>query len=327
MEETSVSNLKAPALGSVGVVIPFKDDATGLRRMLESLYNQTCPAQQIVVVDDGSSQEQAADLDEILNQYQNIELITRAQNGGAAAACNDAIEVISTEYICFLSANDWTLPTYFEQTCALMGANPGVAICISKPHIFYEAKNRFMTANIGLSQHPKCFSPDDAERILRWNYFTVQTNSSIFRSDFVRRVSGMPAELESFADNYLAYQAMLTSGFCYVPAPLAVYVERHAGYSYDFRQNRLKREALTQSFMLAIKDDPVLARLFRAAGICPFIDLKAALFLALRRQYRYYLTTHFLIRSVYVSGWAAVRDIVPNGLRSFIRRSLSRSFR
>ena len=90
----------------VSVVIPTYDRIETLPRALRSVINQTFPDWELIVVDDGSTD----DTDEmILEDYPDIRL-HRQENPGVSSASNVGVALASGEWIAFLDSDDAWLP-------------------------------------------------------------------------------------------------------------------------------------------------------------------------------------------------------------------------
>lgn len=101
---------------SIAVVIPVYNASVYLDYVLESLMTQTVRADEIICVDDGSTDDSAAIIERIQERYPegNLRLIRQA-NSGTAAACNAGVEVVQSDYIIILGSDDILLPTRIEE--------------------------------------------------------------------------------------------------------------------------------------------------------------------------------------------------------------------
>lgn len=96
---------------SVDVVIPSYNSQTYLRQAIESVLQQTYPIKQLIVVDDGSTDETRALINRIKDK--RIKYVYQ-QNQGLSTARNTGIKNASSEYIGFLDADDIWLPKKIE---------------------------------------------------------------------------------------------------------------------------------------------------------------------------------------------------------------------
>ena len=90
----------------VSIIVPVYNVAPYLRQCMDSLINQTYRNLEILCVDDGSTDESGA----ILEQYAKIDariLTIHTPNAGVASARNTALSSASGEYITFVDGDDW----------------------------------------------------------------------------------------------------------------------------------------------------------------------------------------------------------------------------
>jgi glycosyltransferase involved in cell wall biosynthesis/SAM-dependent methyltransferase len=94
-----------------------------LAEAIESVLAQTVPAEEIIVVDDGSTDEPAA----VIGRYPGVKLL-RQENAGLAAARNTGLAAASKRYIAFLEAADRLRPRMLEVTLAQFQRCPECAL-------------------------------------------------------------------------------------------------------------------------------------------------------------------------------------------------------
>ena len=106
----------------ISVVIPCYNGARFLRESLESVRAQTRPPEQVIVVDDGSTDDSA----EIAARTRGVELIRQA-NLGACLARNAGLARATGELLVFHDADDRLLPHALEIGAAALEARPECA--------------------------------------------------------------------------------------------------------------------------------------------------------------------------------------------------------
>ncbi len=89
----------------VSVVIPCYNHGRYLPAAIESVLNQTYAPVEIIVVDDGSTDNTK----EVAHRYPNVKY-TWQKNRGLSASRNTGIKNATGEYITFLDADDWLHP-------------------------------------------------------------------------------------------------------------------------------------------------------------------------------------------------------------------------
>ena len=97
---------------SVAVVIAFHNGSVWIERALKSASEQSHPAKEIIVVDDGSLPGEAAKLQDLKSTY-SFEIVSQA-NRGQSAARNLGVSKATADYICLLDQDDYFLPRHIE---------------------------------------------------------------------------------------------------------------------------------------------------------------------------------------------------------------------
>ncbi|GAB4027772.1 glycosyltransferase family A protein [Spirosoma gilvum] len=112
---------------SVSVVIPVYNAAPYITECLESVLAQTRQPEQILVINDGSTDES---LDRLTPYAQKglIQLKTR-ENRGVAATLNEALDLAEGDVIAFLDADDVWLPNKLHQQITYLQTTPSIDAC------------------------------------------------------------------------------------------------------------------------------------------------------------------------------------------------------
>ncbi len=103
---------------SVSVVIATFNHARFLPAALDSALAQTLAGVEVIVVDDGSTDDTPA----VLSRYARRVRVIRQANRGLAAARNAGLAVARGTYVSFLDADDVVMPTKLAEQMALLEA-------------------------------------------------------------------------------------------------------------------------------------------------------------------------------------------------------------
>jgi glycosyltransferase involved in cell wall biosynthesis len=107
---------------TVSIIIPVYNQAAALLQAVASLLKQTSVPAEIVIVDDGSTDN----LDASLALLRGHMLIVRRTNGGPAAARNTGISLASGDIIGFLDADDSFPPASIEARVRVLYGSPEI---------------------------------------------------------------------------------------------------------------------------------------------------------------------------------------------------------
>ncbi len=118
-----MKNTLEPA--DVSVIIPTFNRSRWVREAVESVLHQTVKPREILVVDDGSTD----DTGEILSGYGDVIRVVRLEeNRGVSAARNRGIEAAACRYVAFLDSDDLWLPRKLEAQMAHVQEHPEIQI-------------------------------------------------------------------------------------------------------------------------------------------------------------------------------------------------------
>jgi glycosyltransferase involved in cell wall biosynthesis len=109
---------------SISVVIPAYNRAIFLPETLKSVFNQSLPPSEVIVVDDGSTD----DTGEVLRAYGSQIRTLRQGNRGVSAARNAGVAMASGELLAFLDADDVWHPRKLERQAALFSDDPQLGL-------------------------------------------------------------------------------------------------------------------------------------------------------------------------------------------------------
>ena len=109
----------------VSVVIPAYNAAAFVRVAVDSVLAQTWPAREIIVVNDGSTDDTAT----VLAEYGEAIRVVSQPNGGLPTARNSGILAARGELVAFLDADDRWLPDKLTLQVELMQSRPEVGFC------------------------------------------------------------------------------------------------------------------------------------------------------------------------------------------------------
>ncbi|MBS0455327.1 MAG: glycosyltransferase family 2 protein [Proteobacteria bacterium] len=101
-----------PPQASVVVVIPFYNGSRFIERSISSVFAQTVPADEVIVVNDGSRAEEREALGELAKRYP-FRIIDK-KNGGQGSARNAGVAASVSNFICFLDQDDFYLENHIE---------------------------------------------------------------------------------------------------------------------------------------------------------------------------------------------------------------------
>jgi len=104
------------------VIIPVYNSAETLARAIASVIEQTWPAHEIIVVNDGSTDNSL----QVANEFASKVRVIQQPNAGVSAARNRGAESATGEWLAFLDADDWYYPDRLRWHAEWIRRDPGL---------------------------------------------------------------------------------------------------------------------------------------------------------------------------------------------------------
>ena len=138
-EEIEQTNRGAPA--AVSVVVPSHNHARFIEATLRSIMQQTLWPANLLVIDDGSSDDSPALIERMLNECPfSCEFVAR-DNRGLCATLNEAFERTRGDYFAYLGSDDLWLPNFLKARVQLLESRPDAVLAYGHTY-FVDEENR-----------------------------------------------------------------------------------------------------------------------------------------------------------------------------------------
>jgi len=254
----------------VSVIIPTYNYGRFLAESIGSARRQTVSDIEIIVVDDGSTDETP----QVLAGISEPRLTTvRTPNGGISAARNRGLDMTTGEYIAFLDADDRWAPNKLERQLAIFESEPGLGLVFTNFSRFNERKTFRKTQfdlMPDLASVPTTPSKagggfilraDTFESLVSLRLFATWPSTVMLRRDLVADLR-FPARSVPSEDQHYMYHvyAMVRAGFITDPV---VELRRHGGNSYTDAADKLEPEIRTLLQLLSEDFTPAQRQVMR----------------------------------------------------------------
>jgi glycosyltransferase involved in cell wall biosynthesis len=223
-EQTTVRAV-APRPMPISVVLPNFNHGALIPRALRALVEQTPAAQEIIVVDDGSTDDSVRIIEDFQHRYPSIRLIRHDTNRGIIAAVKSALDVATGDYLYFGSSDDFVLPGLFGRADAALRDYPQAAFFCASVALVEGDHERIVgvrpfTVPCGGQGY---LSPAEVRRAIRTTDFWVIGTATVYRRRLLAEAGYFDARLGSIGDVLTNRLLAFRHGFYFDPAVLAVY--------------------------------------------------------------------------------------------------------
>jgi glycosyltransferase involved in cell wall biosynthesis len=199
----------------VGVIIPCYNSAKTVTRAIDSVLEQTEKVDEIIIVDDGSTDDTA----NVIKEYSDKVIYIYQENCGVSKARNNGIEASTCNWIGFLDADDSWYKTKNEKQKKI----------IRKYHVSWCAGQ--VTTNSSIDKVDCSESPKEKE--LELNFFeafangvSFQTGAFLIKKELLKKMNLFDEYLKISEDRDLWWKIGLSeSNIGYVNEPVVHYNE------------------------------------------------------------------------------------------------------
>ena len=214
---------------TIAVLVPNWNDAKYLPKCLRSVLDQSRPPDEFVIVDDCSTDNSVEIMRAVAGNSPFVKIVPLAQNRGVYGAVAEGMKHVTSDYVLFLSANDFVLPGIFERAHRTLSAGnlPGLWSALAWLVDETDRPLRLQPSPL-VSLHDRHFDPDDCLRLARihGNWFTGTT--LIYRRDVLEEIGGFDPAYGGLSDLITALSIATRYGAAYSPAPLGI-IRLHEG--------------------------------------------------------------------------------------------------
>lgn len=210
----------------VSVVIPAWNSAATLPRAIDSVRAQTWTSHEIIVVDDGGTDDSLA----VLAGYGDAVRVVSQANGGPASARNRGLREARGAYVAFLDADDHWRPEKLARQVALLDTHPEVGFCSTA------------TAVVDVRGKPvrdwpclETTAPLLETLFMHSAAVSGSTSGVLARRELLLEAGGFDERLRGFEDPDLWIRLAARAGYACIPELLTVVVRTPNSISSNLR--------------------------------------------------------------------------------------------
>ncbi|MCE7997283.1 MAG: glycosyltransferase family 2 protein [Rhodobiaceae bacterium] len=214
------------------LAMPNYNHAPFLDRSLEGLLEQTRPADEVLILDDASTDESVQVIEEAIADKPFARLIALDKNEGVIRGLNRLLEEATGEWIAFPAADDGLLPDFIEKMERLVEMNLNAGFVSAGVEILdAEGRGAGVRPIFYPSLSPRFFTPAETRKLLLHsdNHFWGQV--TFYRREALLEFGGFDEEFGSGTDGIALREIALSHGFGFMPVRLGVWRLHGENYS------------------------------------------------------------------------------------------------
>jgi glycosyltransferase involved in cell wall biosynthesis len=305
------------------VVVPNYNHAAFLPTCLDAVLNQSAQPFEVIVIDDASTDNSLAVIEEFAARHPNIRVFRNDQNRGVVFTMNRGLELARSEYVFFTAADDEVAPGLFEKSLRLLAENPAAALACTISE-WREGRLKWHMA-AGMARQPCFLSPADLIGLGRAGKLAIVSHSAIMRKEALVGAGGFIPELRWHSDWFATYITGFRHGLCFVPQVLSQVNIQPKSYYKSGRRKDEHQQVLRRILELLNSEAcaDVRPRIRDSAALSLFAMPMLRLLLG-RPEFRPYATRALVLKTLRRSGELLAKRVLPAwfaqiGLKLFYR--------
>ena len=116
------------ALPKIAVIVPNHNDSRYLSRCIRSILDREDPPDELIVVDDQSTDNSVQLIRSLIDGQPRARLVENPVNLGTLRAIDEGLKIARSEYVLFLSANDFVMPGLFAHARSCLARHPDAGL-------------------------------------------------------------------------------------------------------------------------------------------------------------------------------------------------------
>ena len=222
--ESTEANFVQRSPMPLSVILPNFNHGAVIARALKALLSQTPSAKEIIVVDDGSTDDSVAIVEDFQRRHKTVRLIRNETNRGIIASVKSALEAASGEYLLFAASDDFVLPGLFSHASEALTAYPNAAFFCAGVALLDSEDKVLGVRPVTVPKRGRGYlSPADVRRVIRKTDFWVLGTATVYRRRLLAEIGYFDGRLGSLGDVLANRLLAFRHGFYFDPAVLAAY--------------------------------------------------------------------------------------------------------
>lgn len=186
----------------VSVIVPVYNVEKYLNKCLDSLLVQSYADIEILLIDDGSTDNSGEICDIYANRNDNIKVIHK-ENGGLSDARNKGLDMATGQWITFVDSDDYVTPDYVETLLSLVLKNNADISIATYTYVSEKSRSR-ATGEVDVMN-----SKIAIKRMLMDDGFDMGAWSKMYRAEYFKKIRFPKGKL--FEDSLVTYQLIAES--------------------------------------------------------------------------------------------------------------------
>lgn len=283
-------------LARLSVVVPNYNHGAYLPECLGAISRQSVPAHEVIVIDDGSTDNSVDVIERMASQFERLRFYRNETNRGVIYTVNRGVDLSTGDLVCILAADDQVMPGFFEKSIKLLAANQRAGLSGTICRFVNEASGLRHHLGLDVTDAPCYLTPEEVVRLGRQNRLLVFTSTLVYRREALLSVGKQHADLRWHADWFSFVAVAIRHGMCFIPEVLGEFRVRPASFSNKGMRQRKEQVQVLRRILerLAAREYEDVAALVREGALLAPFGKEMLGILVSKKCYWCYLTPVYL---------------------------------
>jgi glycosyltransferase involved in cell wall biosynthesis len=287
-----------------------------LYEAIRVLAKQSRTPDEIILVDDASTDDSHAVIGSIERDFPEVIVIRHDRNLGVNAAVETGLGRSTGDFFANLGADDPVSCEFFERATAVLSIHPNAGFCSGEHQIIFPPEQRRPPCPItlGLAERPRFYSPTMLGGLFRArSHLSLPTSPAIWRRTVLNEAGGFQVELEWLSDWFAALVVAFRHGYGYMPGILQTIRYSPRSYSISGMANRDEFNRLMLKLLRTL-DKPEYSDVqafFRIPAVLSRFGFRLLNVLIGHPEYHRYLSHQFLTATTASESLGSNLDLTP----------------
>ncbi|MEO1206507.1 MAG: glycosyltransferase family 2 protein [Pseudomonadota bacterium] len=209
---------------SIAVILPLYNHAKTLPLSVHSVMSQTRQPDQVIIVNDGSTDGGGAVADRLAAEHPAIRVIHHGKNKGVVAALNTGLNAAETDYVICSAADDALLPDLIARATTELAKYPEAGLFCSEVAIVNPELDVIgFRPSVLPTFRQRYVDPNEARNLLKTTDNWIVGSAAVYKRAHLIDIGGFDEKLGSMCDGLASRYIAMRYGFIFSPEVLAIW--------------------------------------------------------------------------------------------------------
>lgn len=259
----------------ISAILPNYNDSALLPTAIESLINQTDSISEIIIVDDGSTDNSLAIIEEYQSKYPQIRLVQHEKNQGVCAALNHGIEHATGDYVILCAADDWYSDNMIALAKQAIRKNPRVGLVCGDAMVSRFDMHKSFKRTLPYKKKDGWITPEEFQSLAKQGYVGFNGGGGmLIKRKAVLEAGLLYPELRWHCDWLLYFAVAMQHGIYYIDSIFVHINMRKTSYSEGKNNRKIQKKVMIDTINILYKKHPELWDSFREGALLPNYSMR-----------------------------------------------------